>query len=187
MPRVGLTREHLVAEAALLVDEVGYERLTLAALAQRVGVATPSLYKHIDGQQALRADLAALAARELGATLARAVMSRSGADALRAIADAYRAFARQHPGRYAATVRAPTAGDAEHAAATEEALAVVLAVLAGYGLEGDDAIDAARLLRSALHGFTSLEAAGGFGLPRDLDRSFERLVDGLHTALRHWP
>ncbi|MDI5938548.1 TetR-like C-terminal domain-containing protein, partial [Micromonospora sp. DH15] len=59
--------------------------------------------------------------------------------------------------------------------------------LRGYGLDGDDAVDATRVLRSALHGFLALEAAGGFGLPRDLDRSYDQLVAGLDVAFRSWP
>ena len=52
----------------------------------------------------------------------------------------------------------------------------------------DRSIDAAALssIRAALHGFTSLEAAGGFGMPRAVDRSFARLVDALDTALASW-
>jgi len=56
-------------------------------------------------------------------------------------------------------------------------------VLEGYGIEGDDAIDVTRSLRAALHGFVSLEAAGGFGLPADVDRSFDRLIHGLVKAV----
>jgi hypothetical protein len=59
-------------------------------------------------------------------------------------------------------------------------------VLAAYRLTRDDAIDAARAVRAALHGFVALEAAGGFGLPRDVEWSFERLLDGLDAALVHW-
>lgn len=143
----------------------------------------PSLYKHIDSLDRLRADLAILGTRELGHALTVAAIGRSGQDALRAIAEAYRAYAHHHPGRYAATVRAPRPEDT---AATDAILQTVLAVLAGFQLDGDDAIDAARALRSALHGFTSLEASAGFGLPRDIDRSFRRLVTGLHLTLAHW-
>jgi hypothetical protein len=32
-----------------------------------------------------------------------------------------------------------------------------------------------------------LETGGGFGLPVDVDRSFERLVEGLATAFARWP
>lgn len=102
---------------------------------------------------------------------------------MRAMAHAYRGYARAHPGRYAATVRAPRPEDVDHVAASDRLVHTVLAVLAGYGLVGDDAIDAARMVRSALHGFSVLETAGGFGLPRDVDRSFDRMVLGLDNAL----
>jgi len=59
-------------------------------------------------------------------------------------------------------------------------------VLSGFGLEGDDAIDAIRGIRSALHGFVSLEAAGAFAMPQDVNRSFRRLVAVLIDALDHW-
>jgi AcrR family transcriptional regulator len=186
VPRAGLSRPVVVAAAADLADEVGWEQLTLAGLAGRLGVRLPSLYKHIDSLDGLRRDVAVLATTELGASVGAAAVGRAGGDALRALAEAYRGFGRRHPGRYAATVRAPAADDHEHAAAADGVLRVVLAVLAGYGLAGADAIDATRALRSALHGFVVLEAGGGFGLPADVDRSFERMVDGLDEALPRW-
>lgn len=187
MARAGLSTERVVAEAAVVADDGGLEGLTLAVVAERLGVRVPSLYKHVDGLAAVRRGIAVLAVRELGAALAAASMGRARTEALRAVADAYRGYAAEHPGRYAATLRAPAPEDAEHAEAAEAVLAVVLAVLAGYGLGGDDAVDAARAVRSALHGFAALEAAGGFGLLRDVDRSFERMVDGLDAALAAWP
>ena len=69
------------------------------------------------------------------------------------------------------------------AVAAEAALEVIFDALAGFGLEGGDAIDATRALRPLLHGFVSLEAAGGFGMPDDVDRSFDRLVDAFIRAL----
>ena len=58
-----------------------------------------------------------------------------------------------------------------------------LATLRGYGLEHDDAIHATRIIRAALHGFVSLEAEEGFGIPLDLNDSFTRLVAVLHQGL----
>jgi AcrR family transcriptional regulator len=176
----------VVAAAAELADEAGWERLTLAALAGRVGVRLPSLYKHIDSLDGLRRDVAVLAVTELGAAVSTAAVGRAGGDGLRAVADAYRGYGQRHPGRYAATVRAPAADDAEHTAAAETVMRVVLAVLAGYGLAGNDAVDATRALRAALHGFVTLEVGGGFGLPQDVDRSFARLVDGFDATLPRW-
>jgi AcrR family transcriptional regulator len=186
VPRVGLTRDRVIAEAAAVADQVGWDRLSLAAVAERAGVRLPSLYKHVASLDDLRAGVAALGTRGLGEALSSAAVGRAGEDALRAVAAAYRDYGREHPGQYAATVRAPSPDDAAHQAAAEAVLRVVLAVLAGYGLEGDDAIDAARAVRAALHGFLALEAGGGFGIPQDVDRSFARLIDGLHVALTRW-
>lgn len=189
MPRAGLTRQIVVDAAAILADDVGYDELTLAALAKRLGVALPSLYKHVAGLEAVKAELGLLATRELGEALGRAGVGRAQGDALRGVAAAYRSYVTQHPGRYAATVRAVAPDDhlaAERLAASEVAVGVLFAVLEGYGLTGPDLVDAARAVRSSLHGFSVLENAGGFGLPRDVSRSFDALVDGLDTALRSW-
>jgi len=174
----------VVGAAAELADEVGFDRLTLAALAGRLGVRLPSLYKHIDSLEGLRRDVAVLAVSELGAAMGTAAVGGAGSDALRSVAAAYRDFGRAHPGRHAATVRAPEPGDADHTAAAEGVLRIVFAVLAGYGLSGEDAVDAARALRASMHGFVTLENGGGFGLPVDVDRSYQRLVDGFDVSLR---
>ena len=183
MPRAGLTPERVVREAGDLADQEGLASLTLSAVAGRLGVRQPSLYKHVDSLAGLRRGISLAAKRELGTVLARATGGRAGPDAGRALAAAYRSWVVEHPGRYAATVRAPEPDDEEDRRASDEVVAVVLAVLAAFDLDDDAAIDAARALRSAIHGFVSLEAAGGFGLPRDVDRSFVFLVDALVAGL----
>lgn len=174
--RRGLDRAAVVRAAAEMLDASPGHEPTLAALAARLGVRSPSLYNHIDGQDDLRHELALLGVRELGGRLGRAAIGRSGADALRAIAHAYRAFARQRPGLYLATVRAPEPGDAALIAASDEVLEILRLALAPFDLSPDERIHAMRGLRSLAHGFVSLELAGGFGLPQDLDASYERLV-----------
>jgi AcrR family transcriptional regulator len=187
MPRAGLTELIVVEEAERLIDEVGLARLTLAELAARLGVRQPSLYKHIEGTAGLVRSISVRAKNELAYVLARAAVGRERADALSSIADAYRAWALEHPGRYATAQSAPTPGDIEDEAASLSVVQVVTDILAGYKLAEDDAIDAARALRSGLHGFITLESSGGFGLPLDIDRSFQRLVNGLATAFSSWP
>ncbi|GAB3819766.1 TetR/AcrR family transcriptional regulator [Micromonospora zhanjiangensis] len=187
MPRAGLTPTIVVAEAARVADRVGLDRLTLAAVAQQLGVALPSLYKHVRGLDALQQQLAVRALGELTTALTDATVGRSGRAALHAMAAALREYARRHPGSYAATLRAPDPSDPAHVAAGERTVRMIYAVLAGYGLTDDQLVDATRMLRSALHGFVALEAAGGFGLPRDTDRSYELMVDALDGAFRSWP
>lgn len=183
MPRAGLSPAVVVREAADMSDEIGYSRLTLAALADRLGVRQPSLYKHIDSLDDLQRGIAVAAKHELGDILARAAVGRAGPDAIRAMADAYRTWVLDHPGRYAATVRAPLPDDEEDRQASDEVVSIVLAVLAGFGLTGNAGIDAARSLRAAIHGFVSLEIVGGFGLPRDPARSYRFMVDVLIAGI----
>jgi AcrR family transcriptional regulator len=187
MPRAGLSTAAVVAAAAEIADAEGIDRLTLARVAAAAGVRTPSLYNHVESLDDVRRRVALLALRDLADTLRDAAVGRAGDDALAAMAGAYRDYARAHPGRYAATQRAPAEGDEEMRAAASGAVDVVLAILRGYGLEGDDAIHAARAVRSALHGFVALEAGGGFGMPVDLDESYARMVATLARGIRDAP
>lgn len=186
MARAGLSPEIIVEEAARFVDEVGSDQLTLAQLAKRFSVAQPSLYKHVDGLEGLQRLLAIKVARELATTLRHASTGKAGADALRAIGLAYRDFAARHPGRYAYVLRAPDPDDRELVAAAEETLTVLYAVLDGYGINGSDTVDAARFVRSMLHGFVSLELGDGFRMPRSTDDSFERMLTATSDALANW-
>lgn len=181
MPRAGLDAEAVVAAAAALADTDGLHRLTLARLAAALGIRTPSLYAHIDGLDDLRARLGARGAWELAAALRLVAAGRARGDALRAIALAYREYAHAHPGTYAAMQRAPDREEFEAAGA--EVVGPIVAVLRGYGLEGDPAIHAVRAIRSALHGFVSLEREGGFGLPIKIDDSYDSLITMLDAGL----
>ena len=186
MPRAGLSPARVVDEAARLVDEVGRERLTLSELAKRLGVAQPSLYKHVDGLDGLNRLLTIQALSEVGATMRRASTGQAREDAIGAMASAYRTYALTHPGRYSYVIRAPTPHDAAWEEAAAEILSILNDVFTGYGITGADADDAARFVRSVLHGFVSLELGGGFGLPQSADTSFRRLVQATNRALNDW-
>ncbi|RKS04448.1 TetR family transcriptional regulator [Nocardiopsis sp. Huas11] len=187
MPRAGLTPRVVAEEAARLCDEEGFDALTLASLAKRVGVAAPSLYKHVDGLAALRREVALLGTAELTEVLRGAAVGQAGAPALRAVAAAYRGYARAHPGRYAALQRAPRADDEEAQRAAAGPVIVLAAVLRGFGIGDGQAVHAIRALRSALHGFVHLEANEGFKLPEDLEESYRLLVEGFVRAFESWP
>jgi AcrR family transcriptional regulator len=174
--RRGLSRAVVVDTAAAQADRDGFDGLTLGAVAAELRVRPPSLYNHVSGLDGLRRDLALRGVSELGERIRDAAVGRAGTDALTALAGAYRAYARERPGLYRALQRAPDAGDSELAAAAVRLLQPVLAVLAGFGLDGDAAIHAARSLRSAMHGFVELERLGGFGLDVDLDASYDWMI-----------
>ncbi|WP_318243926.1 MULTISPECIES: TetR-like C-terminal domain-containing protein [Oerskovia] len=182
MARAGLSREGVTALALRVVDDggaQGFADLTLAKVAAAAGVATPSLYKHVGSLADLRRSVALVAVNDLTRATAAATIGRSGPDALSALAWAVRDFAREHPGRYAAIQLSPDLGAADDdplSLAGAETIAVIVAVLRGFDLPEARTVDAIRAVRSAVHGFVSLELLGGFGLPDDVDHSFEVLV-----------
>ncbi|RKT55501.1 TetR/AcrR family transcriptional regulator [Saccharothrix australiensis] len=102
MARAGLTAERLTSAAAELADEVGFDNVTVSALARRFGVKDASLYSHLRNARDLRVRVAGLALAELADRVSAAMAGRAGREALAAFADAYRDYAREHPGRYAA-------------------------------------------------------------------------------------
>ncbi|MEU3791031.1 TetR-like C-terminal domain-containing protein [Streptomyces fructofermentans] len=187
MARAGLTAEVLVAAAADLADEVGFENVTLSALARRFGVKDASLYSHVRNLQDLRTRTALLAGAEMIDRIAEAVAGRAGKDALVAFAGAYRSYALERPGRYAATQLPMDQDLVAGSPAMRRTAEITYGMLRAYGLGEPDLTDAVRLLRSTFHGYCALESTGAFGASRDVQASWNRAVDALHVLLEHWP
>ncbi|MBR8744582.1 TetR/AcrR family transcriptional regulator [Nocardiopsis sp. MG754419] len=187
MPRAGLTPEVVAAEASQVCDEQGFDALSLAAVAKRLGVATPSLYKHVAGLDALRRLVVLATVEELTERMREAAVGRSRGAAVRALFAAYRDFAHEHPGRYAALQRAPSPEDHEASATFARALEVISSVLRGFAIPEERSVHVIRVLRSTMHGFIDLETQGGFGLPESLDESYTLMVEGFVRLLEQWP
>lgn len=188
MARAGIDAAAVVTAAAELADAEGLEAVTVTRLAEKLGVRPPSLYAHVGGLDDVRRRLGTRGNNELATALSHAIEGRSGADALRALAVAYRDYAREHPGTYAALQRSRDLADDDDARAAGDAVVrVALAALRAYGLEGAEAIHAVRLIRIVLHGFVTLEAAGGFAMALSADETFDRLLALLDLGLRERP
>jgi AcrR family transcriptional regulator len=187
-PRKHLDKTTVLAAAAGLLNAPGAETLTLARLAETLGIQTPSLYNHIDGLPGLYRDLALLSTRQQGERLSAAAVGQSGPQAVRRVAQALRGYIKENTGLYLLSQRSALLQNPPYPA-LEEAQAVVVrvavAVIASFGLSEPDALHAVRGLRSIVHGFALLEVAGGFGLPLDCDESFRRLVENLIHGLQH--
>jgi AcrR family transcriptional regulator len=174
--RAGLDQQSVLQAAADLADSSSLEDVTLATLAAQLGIRAPTLYHYVNGLDGLRRDLALLSARQMTRALEQAIMGFSGGEAVEAVAVAYRDFARAHPGLYAAFQRAAGPEDTALHEAQAEVVEIVLRVVAPARAERDSAIHTVRLIRSLIHGFVSLEIGGGFGLPQDIDETFQRLI-----------
>lgn len=186
-PRSNLTKVIVVQAAADLLNAEGLEALSLNRLAEKLGIRTPSLYNHIDGLHGLMQELSILNARNLADRLSDVAIGQSGRGLVLSVMQAYRSYIKDFPGLYLSTLRVSgMQEEVDPKLEREEArsLKVALAVMASFGLQGEDALHAVRALRSLVHGFTTLEVSGGFGMPLDLDESFRRLVDLFVAGLQ---
>jgi AcrR family transcriptional regulator len=190
MPRAGLSRPDVIAAAAELADEVGFQELTMGLLAQRLGIRTPSLYKHVTDLADLRHGVAVVAMNEVGEELRDALQGRSGRDALTVMATTIRSYAIAHPARYAAANGTRVTGpDDPLLVAGTRVVASIAAALRGYGIAETEMVHAIRTIRSTIHGFALLQQTEGFQYREDPDDTFIWMIDfmdqGLRAKVRH--
>lgn len=181
--RTRLTTDKVVGAALDLIDEHGVEGLTLAAVAERTGVATPSLYKHVASLGELRGLVGVRVLEHMTERFTDAVLGLSGGEAVAALLHSYRAYAAEYPKRYPAIPMDPLHDELQRAAGTK-LIEVMFATLRAFGLEGSDAVHATRRLRVIAHGFASIESSGGFGLPEGLDDTYDQLIRMFLNDLR---
>ncbi|THD59010.1 MAG: WHG domain-containing protein [Bradyrhizobium sp.] len=170
----------------LLYEPTRWDQLIAADLSAEI---ESLLSERIDTIPEMRRFLAIKGYRELHQSLKAAADGKSGEEALRAVAFAMRAYARDRPGLSAATFRNPTVDSPEWHHEGESLGRFVLGVFAGVGLTGDAAIHALRILRALVRGFVLHEMAASFIEPLDYDESYSMAVEvyirgltALHTA-----
>ncbi|MER5641607.1 TetR/AcrR family transcriptional regulator [Kitasatospora sp. NPDC002227] len=185
--RPGLSTDRVVAAAAELADQVGFDKVTVSAVARGFGVKDASLYSHVRSLRELRERVAVLAAEELAGRVGTALMGRSGQQALTAFAEAYRSFALEHPGRYRAIEIRLTPERWAELGGRQLGVDHTYALLRGYGLTEPATTDAARFLLATLHGYVNLERHGGFDHPRPVPASWPSALRALHQTLSTWP
>lgn len=185
--RMRLDKNTVIQAAVELVNADGMQALTLGRLAGELGIQTPSLYNHIDGLPGLQKDMAVLNAKLLADRLSEAAVGKSGSDLFMEVAQAFRNYVKEYAGLYMSTLRSSGTQDVQDedlVREEERAVKIGTTVMASLGLKGKDAIHALRAFRSTVHGFATLEVAGGFGLPLECDESFRRLVTALSAGLQ---
>jgi AcrR family transcriptional regulator len=181
-----LSRASVVNAALTFLDREGWDALTINALATQLGTKGPSLYNHVDSLQDLRRTVRMRVVGDIIEMLNTVGQGRTRDDAVMAMASAYRSYAHHHPGRYSAFTRMPLGGgdDPEFTDATRAAAGPVIAVLASYGLDGEDAFYAALEFWSAMHGFVLLEMTGVMGGIVDTDTVFSDMVMRLAAGMQ---
>ncbi len=180
MARTRIDNAGVIEAACSLADAGGLDALTLSAVAEVLGVRPSALYTYVDGAGHLHHVVAIQATHNLTDHVRRAAIGVAGENAVRAMAEAYRQFARSHPGQYAALVAPPDAVDDQLRVASQSLQDLLVTVLAGLGLDDDIARQAATSMRSMLHGFVALETVAAHEVDAD---HFESVVTAMVLGL----
>jgi AcrR family transcriptional regulator len=179
-----LSRDSIVNAALTFLDREGWDALTINALATQLGTKGPSLYNHVHSLEDLRRTVRMRVIDDILEMLTTVAQGRTRDDAVITMASAYRSYAHHHPGRYSAFTRMPLGGDdPEYTAAARAAAGPVIAVVASYGLEGEEAFYAALEFWSAIHGFVLLEMTGVMD-DVDTDAVFTDMVLRLASGMQ---
>jgi AcrR family transcriptional regulator len=169
----------IVAAALALINEAGADNLSMLAVAQRVGVRGPSLYKHFVDRAALLKAAEIQLFQELGTVLADA--SAGGeSEAAKRMAFAYRAFAKRNPRAYALMFASVLAEREAAAVRQAAALPVLELFLRLFRNDFSAALSAARTMTAFCHGFVSMELADAFRLGGGIDHAF---AEGIEAVL----
>lgn len=155
--------EILTTTAAAFVDHAGYDALSLSAIAGAMEVAPSALYTHCDGLSGLRSLVAVAASDNLVDRIRTAAIGTSGDSAIVAMGLAYRRFALDHPGQFAALLRSRVADEPDLRSASQTVVDIFTLVFAAMGLSPRQSTLAARSTHSAIHGFVALEHVSGTG------------------------
>lgn len=169
----------ILAAARAILEEDGLDALTMQAVAARVGVRAPSLYKRVADRAALVKAVADEVTEELRRTLEPDAEGGDPGGQVRVIAHRFRTFVRRHPRGYAllfAPLPPDEAPDAAALAAVGRPIVEVMRRMTGE----DGALEAARTVVAWAHGFVTLELAGGFRLGGDVDAAYDA---GIETIL----
>ena len=183
--KVGLDKEIILKAAADMADEIGIANVTLKELARKLGVKSPSLYKHINGLDELKEGLMLYGWRALEEKMIRSAVGKSKDDAIRAIFYGYRDYVLEHPGVFEAMQWYNMYKSEENLSATKEIVEVLFEVLDAYELAEQQKVHVVRMFRVFLQGFMTVEIHGGFGNPIDIIESFDFALDILLKGIRN--
>lgn len=178
MSRKGITKEIITDVSIRLIEEKGLASFSLRAVASALRIQVSSLYNHITGQNDLLNAVGCRAVHMMTSREEQAIAGKTTDEALFALADAYRAFAGEHPELYRIIMGVHVLHLSVMETEIQKIVAPILTVLAEYDIPEVRQMHYQRILRSVMHGFFAHENTGGFSLS-EIDRE-----ESYHLAIR---
>ena len=182
--KAGLDKTVILKKAADMADANGVASVTLKALAEELGVKSPSLYKHISGLEELNRELMLYGWQAIEKETTQAAVGKARDDAIRAIFYAYRNYVKAHPGVFEAMQWYNMYCSDKDLQATAGIVTVLFQILDAYALADDQKVHLVRTFRGFLQGFLNIEIHGGYGNPMPTEATFDFALDimlrGIH-------
>lgn len=170
--KVSARRSEVVAAAMAVLEKHGHEGVTMRAVAERLGIRAPSLYKHVADKNALEVSLVAEGLQDWAAYFNAAV--QGSAEPLADLARAYREWALRRPHLYRLMTDKPMPRNQLPAGLEAAAAAPIVAAVGGNP-------DLARVAWALAHGLASLEIAQRFPDDADLGAAWRTAITALQA------
>ena len=185
----GITVDIVVQAAIQVIERNGLSNFSMRELADQLEIKTASLYNHVISMEKLYTQVGLYAIRELKEEELLAIEGKNGDDAIKALAEAYYFFGKNHPELYKVIMMLHIKEDKILEESFSQIIEPLIQVLSDYPLNETEMIQWQRVLRSIMHGFIAQEEAGFFGLQfNGADKTYETAIqcyiDRLHTALK---
>lgn len=187
MPRIGLSKGRVIEAAAALMEQSGAADFSMRALADSLQIKTASLYNHVQSMEAVMVEVCAYALQMQRDVEMAAIEGKAGTDGIMALANTYRAFAKEHRQLYRLIMSTAASCGQRLGDISRCIVDPFLSVLEYTTLTEEEKYHWQRVLRGVVHGFVSQEDTGFFAhLPADVDSSFQTAIqcyiDGLTQA-----
>lgn len=187
MPRIGLSKEKVVEAAVAMIEKSGTADFSMRALADSLNIKTASLYNHVESMEALMVGICAHALKMQRDAEMAAIEEKNDTEAILALANAYRTFAKEHMELYRLIMNTAVSCGEKLSEIAQCIVEPFMRVLEHSRLTDEEKYHWPRVLRGIVHGFVSQEDAGFFShLPANADDSFmtaiQCYIDGLAQA-----
>ena len=185
MAQKGISRETIIEKAMDIVSQSQEPELSMRELARQLNIKAPSLYNHIGSMDELLRCVSVCAAQRMRDELLSAMGDRQGDEAVYALANAYRTFARRYKGLYKMIMASSKIMDENGHPAAEAMVTPVIEAISHYSLTQEQVMHGQRVLRSIMHGFVSQEETGFFRYyPADVEVSYSRAICAFLCGLK---
>lgn len=185
MFHIGLNKKIIVDTAKEMIEKDGIQEFSMRKLAEKLDIKTASLYTHIQSMEALFTEVGLQALNEQKKYLMNAIEEKHGDDAILAVANSYRQFAKEHAQLYSFIMQIPSSNDEMLKEAASMVDEPFMKVLDEYPISDSLKMLWQRILRAMLHGFIYEEQSGYFShYPVSIHESFDIaircVIKGLH-------